>query len=54
MKILCIFFFFFLGGGGGGGWTVDAGPEPRYEEKLRVSPLRPKYPKQIMIFRMMS
>ena len=28
-------FFFFLGGG----WcTVDAGPEPTYEEKMRVHP----------------
>ena len=37
LEILDIFFF--LGGGGGwgvGGWTVDAGPEPTYEEKLRV------------------
>ena len=28
--------FFFGGGGGGGGVRVDAGPEPTYEEKLRV------------------
>ena len=45
------FFFFFLGGGGflkflgffcfvlfWGGCTVDAGPEPTYEEKMRVPP----------------
>ena len=31
------FFCFFLGGGGGG-CTVDAGPEPTYEEKMRVPP----------------
>ena len=35
LEILNIFFFFFLGGGGGGGGgrTVNAGPEPTYEEK---------------------
>ena len=31
----CFFFCFF---GGGGGCTVDAGPEPTYEEKMRVPP----------------
>ena len=31
---LSFFFFFFLRGGG----TVDAGPEPRYDEKMRVPP----------------
>ena len=30
------FFFFFLGGGGES--TVDAGPEPTYGEKMRVTP----------------
>ena len=32
MKFLIFFFF------EGGGWTVDAGPDPMYEEKLRVPP----------------
>ena len=31
-------FFFGVGGGGGWGWTVDAGPEPTYEGKMRVPP----------------
>ena len=30
-----VFFFFFFFGGG---CTVDAGPEPTYEEKMRVPP----------------
>ena len=30
--------FFWGGGGGGGGRTVDAGPEPTYGEKMRVTP----------------
>ena len=29
----CLKFLIFLGG-----WTVDAGPEPTYEEKMRVPP----------------
>ena len=36
----CLFCFSLGGGGGGGGagggGTVDAGPEPTYEEKMRV------------------
>ena len=27
-----------------GGWTVDAGPEPTYEEKMRVPPPPPPPP----------
>ena len=27
-----------------GGWMVDAGPEPTYEEKIRVSPPPPVQP----------
>ena len=32
------FFFFFFWGGGRGGGTVDARPEPKYEEKMRLPP----------------
>ena len=28
----------------GGGWTVDVGPEPTYEEKMRVPPPPPPPP----------
>ena len=35
LVILDIFFFFF---GGGGVGAVDAGPEPTYEEQIRVAP----------------
>ena len=33
-----VFFVCFFFGGGGGVCTVDAGPEPTYEEKMRVPP----------------
>ena len=36
------FLFFFLGGGV---WTVDAGPEPKCEEKMRVPPPAPPPPR---------
>ena len=36
LEITVFFFFFFFFGGGG--LKVNAGPEPRYEENMRVFP----------------
>ena len=38
LEIPGVFFVVFFWGGGGGACTVDAGPEPTYEEKMRVPP----------------
>ena len=37
LFVFCFVFLFFFWGGGGG-CTVDAGPEPTNEEKMRVPP----------------
>ena len=40
LEIRDIFFFWGGGGGGGGGGEWNAGPEPTYEEKMRVPLLK--------------